>query len=163
MKLSLTSLLAVGAAIALIAGLTLASLGAPALADRGGEPNSNSGDHSSGGSDNGGGNSGGDVGAAGGSDIGTGFSGADPGSVGPTISGEIYGNTSNPRPSGHGVLPSLSPGPWVCDGPDCSAQPTAPGGSMGEFLAPTASDGKGNPDFANSKTPGPDFSEPNKP
>jgi hypothetical protein len=29
------------------------------------------------------------------------------------ISGEFYGNTSNPRPSGNGVLPSQSPGPFV--------------------------------------------------
>lgn len=33
--------------------------------------------------------------------------------VGGCISGTLYGNTSNPRPSGHGVLPSQSPGPWV--------------------------------------------------
>src|SRR5688572_1322918 len=33
--------------------------------------------------------------------------------VGGCVSGTLYGNTSNPRPSGHGVLPSLSPGPWV--------------------------------------------------
>jgi hypothetical protein len=151
MKLSMTSLLATGAVTALAAGLGLASLGAPALADRGGEANSNSGGHSSGGSENGGGNSGG------------GDSGAEPGSVGSIISSEIYGNTSNPRPDGHGVLPSLSPGPWKCaDSGDC-AGPTDAGGSMGEFIAPTASDGKGNPDFANSKDPGPDFSEPNKP
>jgi len=25
----------------------------------------------------------------------------------------FYGNTTNPRPDGHGVLPSQSPGPWV--------------------------------------------------
>ena len=29
------------------------------------------------------------------------------------ISGEFYGNTSNPRPSGNGVLPSQSPGPFL--------------------------------------------------
>lgn len=164
MKLSTTSLLAGGAAIALVAALGLASLGAPALADSGGEPNSNAGDHGNGGSDNSGGSSGGgDVGAASGNDIGSSFSSQDPGTVGPTISGVIYGNTSNPRPIGNGVLPSLSPGPWKCaDSSDC-AGPTDAGGSMGEFLAPTASGGKGNPDFANSKDPGPDFSEPNKP
>jgi hypothetical protein len=31
--------------------------------------------------------------------------------VGGCISGNLYGNTSNPRPSGHGTLPSQSPGP----------------------------------------------------
>ena len=36
--------------------------------------------------------------------------------VGGCVSGTLYGNTSNPRPSGHGVLPSLSPGPWVNGG-----------------------------------------------
>jgi len=25
----------------------------------------------------------------------------------------VFGNATNPRPSGHGVLPSQSPGPWV--------------------------------------------------
>ena len=32
--------------------------------------------------------------------------------VGGCTSGTLYGNTTNPRPSGHGVLPSLAPGPW---------------------------------------------------
>lgn len=31
--------------------------------------------------------------------------------VGGCTSGVLYGNTSNPRPSGNGVLPSLAPGP----------------------------------------------------
>jgi len=88
------------------------------------------------------------------------FSGADPGTVGPGISGVIYGNTSNESGNGNGVLPSLSPGPWVCGNPDdCAAQPTEAGGSMGDNLAPLASGGKGNPDFANGKSPGPDFSD----
>jgi hypothetical protein len=26
---------------------------------------------------------------------------------------QFHGNATNPRPSGHGVLPSQSPGPWV--------------------------------------------------
>ena len=34
------------------------------------------------------------------------------------VSGTFYGNTSNPRPSGNGVLPSQSPGPWVNAGPN---------------------------------------------
>jgi hypothetical protein len=91
--------------------------------------------------------------------IGAGFSGAAPGSIGPLISGTIYGNTSNPSGNGNGVLPSLSPGPWKCNGSDCSAQPTAAGGSMGDFLSPVASDGNSNSNFANDKSPGPDFSD----
>jgi hypothetical protein len=34
------------------------------------------------------------------------------------VSGEFYGNTSNPRPSGNGVLPSQSPGPFLNTGPN---------------------------------------------
>ena len=67
-------------------------------------------------------------------------------SVGSFIAGEIYGNTSNPRPSGNGVLPSLAPGPWACNNPkDCSEGARA-GGSIGEFI------GVGNADFANGTT-----------
>ena len=91
--------------------------------------------------------------------IGAGFSGAEPGTTGPLISGVIYGNTSNPSGNGNGVLPSLSPGPWRCTNPLDCAGPTTAGGSMGEFLAPVASDGTASPDFANSKSPGPDFSD----
>lgn len=90
--------------------------------------------------------------------IGTIFSGSDPGTVGPGISGEIYGNTSNPSGNGNGVLPSLSPGPWVCTNPQDCAGPTSPGGSMGDFVSPTASSGHSSSNFANDKTPGPDFS-----
>ncbi len=79
--------------------------------------------------------------------------------VGELISGVIYGNTSNPSVNGNGVLPSLSPGPWRCTNPADCAGPTTAGGSMGEFIAPLTSNGKGTPDFANSKTPGPDFSD----
>ena len=90
--------------------------------------------------------------------IGAGFSGADPGTVGPEISGELYGNTSNPSGNGEGVLPSFSPGPWVCEEtPDCSG-PTDPGGSMGVFLAPLASGGEGTPLFADGNDPDIDFS-----
>jgi hypothetical protein len=74
------------------------------------------------------------------------------GALGPFISSnvqDIYGNTTNPRDSGHGVTPTLAPGPWACaDSTDCSAGAKA-GGSIGEFVAPFASDGKGTPDFAN--------------
>lgn len=79
--------------------------------------------------------------------------------VGELISGEIYGNTSNPSGNGNGVLPSLAPGPWKCGNPLDCAGPTSAGGSMGDFIAPTVSGGKGTPNFANDKTPGPDFSD----
>ncbi len=96
--------------------------------------------------------------SAGQNSVGAGFSSAEPGTVGPGISGEIYGNTSNPSGKGEGVLPSLSPGPWACDyDPDCSG-PTLPGSSMGDLLSPAASEGHSSSEFANGKTPGPDFS-----
>lgn len=78
--------------------------------------------------------------------------------VGELISGQIYGNTSNPSGNGEGVLPSLSPGPWVCSDPkDCAAEPTEPGSSMGDIIAPLVSGGNGKPNFANDKSPGPNF------
>lgn len=83
--------------------------------------------------------------------------------VGGLVSGVIYGNTSNPSGNGNGVLPSLSPGPWVCSNPsDCSG-PTTAGGSMGEFISTLTSGGKSNADFANGGNgpgTGPDFSGP---
>ena len=90
--------------------------------------------------------------------VGTLFSSADPGTVGPLISGVIYGNTSNPSGNGSGVLPSYSPGPWVCGTPSNCAGPTNPGGSMGTFLAPLASGGQAAPVFANGNDPNIDFS-----
>jgi len=90
--------------------------------------------------------------------IGAGFSSADPGTTGPAISGEFYGNTSNPSGNGNGVLPSLSPGPWVCTNRLDCAGPTSPGGSMGDYVSSVASGGKSNSNFANDKSPGPDFS-----
>ena len=42
----------------------------------------------------------------------------------------LYGNTTNPRPSGHGVLPSLSPGPWV----NVPNGDPYMGPSMGDFM-----------------------------
>lgn len=42
--------------------------------------------------------------------------GAAPGDHGNGVGGcvdQLYGNATNPRPSGHGVLPSQSPGPWL--------------------------------------------------
>src|SRR5262245_44794496 len=62
------------------------------------------------------------------------------------IASDIYGNTSNPRESGHGVLPSLSPGPWTCSPGTCFDGANA-GGSVGEFLG--LATGHGNADFAN--------------
>src|SRR5688572_27639690 len=41
---------------------------------------------------------------------------AAPGDKGQGLGGcvdTLYGNATNPRPSGHGVLPSLSPGPFL--------------------------------------------------
>ena len=38
--------------------------------------------------------------------------------VGGCVAGNLYGNTTNPRPSGNGVLPSQSPGPFVNTGPN---------------------------------------------
>ena len=156
MKKSVKSLAALSAVIIISIGIGLAGFPKEGFSDRGGEPNSNS-EGNSGKSDSAG------AGVGGGGGIGAGFSSADPGTVGPAISGELYGNTSNPSGTGQGVLPSLSPGPWLCNGVDCSAQPTTSGPSMGELLAPIGSGGKANPDFANGKETGPDFSEPNKP
>ncbi len=91
--------------------------------------------------------------------IGAGFSAAPPGTVGPLISGDIYGNTSNPSGNGNGVTPSWSPGPWACNYDPSCAGTTLPGASMGDTLAPIASDGHAQPNFANGKTPGPVFSD----
>lgn len=33
-------------------------------------------------------------------------------SLGDAIQGGFFGNAANPTPSGHGTLPSQSPGPW---------------------------------------------------
>ncbi|HEX5631397.1 MAG TPA: hypothetical protein VFY15_07040, partial [Acidimicrobiia bacterium] len=90
--------------------------------------------------------------------IGAGVSSAPAGSVGPSISGDIYGNTSNPSGNGEGVLPSLAPGPWKCGDPLDCAGPTDPGGSMGDFVAPIASGGTASPDFAHGNDPDLDFS-----
>lgn len=158
---SVTFLKPICAVIAFAVGLALAGFTTPGFADRGGEPNSNS--EGNGGKSESAGAGVGGAGVGGGGEIGAEFSAAPPGTVGPDISGELYGNTSNPSGMGQGVLPSLSPGPWLCNGPDCSAQPTTSGPSMGEILAPIGSSGKASPDFANGKDPGPDFSEPNKP
>jgi hypothetical protein len=86
------------------------------------------------------------------------FSSAPPGAVGPSISGVLYGNTSNPSGNGNGVLPSFAPGPWKCTDPSDCAGPTTAGSSMGEIFAPIASGGKSSPDFANGKLIGQDFS-----
>jgi hypothetical protein len=51
----------------------------------------------------------------------------------------FYGNATNERPSGHGVLPSQSPGPWVNNPSD----PDNPfwGPSMGDVMKITTSAG----------------------
>jgi len=80
-------------------------------------------------------------------------------SVGQLISGEIDGNTSNPKTDGKpGVTPSESPGPWACGDPgvDCSGL-TLPGVSMGDIISPVTSGGNSNSNFANDKNPGPNF------
>lgn len=46
---------------------------------------------------------------------------AAPGDQGNGVGGcidDIHGNATNPRPSGNGVLPSQSPGPFVSTGPN---------------------------------------------
>jgi hypothetical protein len=45
---------------------------------------------------------------------------------------QLYGNATNPRPSGHGVLPSQSPGPWV-NNPNDPDNPTR-GASLGQLI-----------------------------
>ena len=60
---------------------------------------------------------------------------AAPGDNGKGIGGCIdnfYGNATNPRPSGNGVLPSQSPGPFV-NVPSDPANPT-PGPSVGDVM-----------------------------
>lgn len=60
---------------------------------------------------------------------------AAPGQHGNGVGGcidQLYGNATNPRPSGHGVLPSQSPGPWL-NNPTDPANPTW-GPSMGSLI-----------------------------
>src|SRR5688572_13751158 len=47
----------------------------------------------------------------------------------------FYGNATNPRPSGNGVLPSQSPGPWV-NNPTDPENPTE-GPSVGDVMQAT--------------------------
>jgi hypothetical protein len=73
-----------------------------------------------------------------------GFSGAAlsaPGDEGQGIGGcidSLYGNATNPRPDGNGVLPSQSPGPWVNTGfnePPRNDRERGPSvGNVNEFL-----------------------------
>lgn len=44
----------------------------------------------------------------------------------------LYGNATNPRPDGHGVIPSQSPGPWV-NSPSDPDNPTM-GNSVGDWI-----------------------------
>ena len=60
---------------------------------------------------------------------------AAPGDNGQGVGGcidQLYGNATNPRPSGHGVLPSQSPGPWV-NNPSDPSNPTW-GPSVGALI-----------------------------
>ena len=60
---------------------------------------------------------------------------AAPGDHGQGVGGcidQLYGNATNPRPSGHGVLPSQSPGPWV-NNPTDPDNPTR-GRSLGQLI-----------------------------
>jgi hypothetical protein len=60
---------------------------------------------------------------------------AAPGDNGNGVGGcidQLYGNATNPRPSGHGVLPSQSPGPWV-NNPSDPDNPTR-GRSLGQLI-----------------------------
>jgi hypothetical protein len=52
-------------------------------------------------------------------------------SLGDAIQGGFYGNAANPRPSGHGTLPSQSPGPFV-NNPTDPDNPTR-GSSWGDY------------------------------
>lgn len=73
--------------------------------------------------------------------------------TGQCIAGLLYGNISNPRPDGPGVLPSLAPGPWACVSVagTCQGDETDAGVSVGDVI------GNGKSDFANGKDPGPGF------
>jgi hypothetical protein len=60
---------------------------------------------------------------------------AAPGDHGKGVGGcidQLYGNATNPRPSGHGTLPSQSPGPWLNN----AADPDNPtwGPSLGKLI-----------------------------
>ncbi|HEX2176869.1 MAG TPA: hypothetical protein VHG70_13255 [Nocardioidaceae bacterium] len=60
---------------------------------------------------------------------------AAPGDHGKGVGGcidQLHGNATNPRPSGHGVLPSQSPGPWV-NNPEDPDNPTR-GSSLGQLI-----------------------------
>jgi hypothetical protein len=60
---------------------------------------------------------------------------AAPGDHGNGVGGcidQLYGNATNPRADGHGVLPSQSPGPWL-NNPTDPANPTW-GPSMGALI-----------------------------
>jgi len=67
----------------------------------------------------------------------------DSSTVGGCISGDLYGNTSNPRPSGHGVLPSQSPGPSV-NNPNDPSNPV-PGTSLGQGIHAAGGGSAANP------------------
>lgn len=68
-------------------------------------------------------------------------------SLGDAIQGGFYGNAANPTESGHGTLPSQSPGPSV-NNPDDADNPL-PGSSWGAYknhdTTDDAATGLGNP------------------
>jgi hypothetical protein len=61
--------------------------------------------------------------------------GAAPGDHGNGVGGcidQLYGNATNPRTSGHGTLPSQSPGPWLNNATDPDNPTWGP--SMGALI-----------------------------
>ena len=60
---------------------------------------------------------------------------AAPGDSGNGVGGcidQLYGNATNARPGGHGVLPSQSPGPWLNNATDPSNPTWGP--SLGSLI-----------------------------
>lgn len=75
-------------------------------------------------------------------DLFQGFYGTD--NLGQAVAAGWMGNTSNPRPSGHGVLPSLAPGIWVCVYDNGICVDKELGSPFGEFVS-GSSQGQGQP------------------
>lgn len=63
----------------------------------------------------------------------------------------LYGNATNERPSGHGVLPSQSPGPWLNTGfNEPPRNDRLDGPSMGEVMQFVTSAGFTGADLVNA-------------